>query len=196
MRRLTLATAIALTATAVAGPIPKGKPVAKVSNYFPCELYTKWEYECGKSSTVVEVTKVRHEKDCKIVTMTHTDPSTGAKSTSTYRVTTAGVREIGSENNRIALGLMLKFPQTAGDSWIEELDRLGTAVIVVREPTTVEVPAGKFKVIGTSLTVRGVQVDHLQLTNFYADGVGRVMTPAVRPGQPPSVLKKFSPPPK
>ena len=42
-------------------------------NYFPCELGTKWEYECGKEFTVFEVTKVRHENDCKIATFTITD---------------------------------------------------------------------------------------------------------------------------
>ncbi len=42
----------------------------------------------------------------------------------------------------------------------------------------------------------GVPASLLQLTNFYAEGIGRVMSPGAKLGQPAVVLKKFTPPPK
>ena len=40
--RLALLLAVGFASFATAAPIPKEPPTAKVPNYFPCELYTKW----------------------------------------------------------------------------------------------------------------------------------------------------------
>ena len=193
--RLAIALVVA-SAPLHAAPIPKEKPAAKVPNHFPCELYTKWEYECGKNTSVVEVTKVRHEKDCRIVTFTHTRPSDGTMGIQLCRVTKDGVWGLGSGKNADKESLMLRFPLKPGDTWTEEVRGLGKITSIVREPTTVEVPAGKFAVLGTSWTVQGVPAEVFNITEFYADGVGRVMTPPGRAGQAPILLKKFIPPPK
>jgi hypothetical protein len=189
--------AVLLTVTvSFAAPIPKEQPAAKVPNYFPCELGTKWEYECGKDFTVVEVTKVRHEKDCKIVTFTHARPSNGTKGERRYRVTKDAVYGIEEGRNGTEEGLALKLPPKDGDTWTMDARGLGTLVTVINGPEKTEVPAGKFDTLISSTTLRNTPINQFEIRDHYADGVGRVKTTGYRPDWSPSVLKKFTPPPK
>ncbi len=196
--RLAPLLAVGFAVCAIAAPIPKEQPAAKVPNYFPCALGTKWEYESGKDPIVVEVTRVRHEPDCKVVTFTHTWPAKSASIDLRYRVTKDAVYAFEKDGKVEVEMLVLKPAAKPGDEWVNVLPGhfADGATTTVREPTKVEVPAGKFDVIGTSVTLKGVPADLLQLTNFYAEGIGRVMSPGAKLGQPAMVLNKFTPPPK
>lgn len=187
-----------ISAQLTAAPIPKEAPKAKVPNYFPCELGTKWEYVSGKEPVVVEVTKVRYEPGSKIVTFTHTWQMQNASVDHRYRVTKDGSYYFQEDNQINGEMLVLKSDAKPGDRIANSMPGhfLDGAITTIREPMTVETPAGKFDVIGSSVTLNGVPADKFQITHFYADGVGLVLIPGGGRKTTSFELKKFTPPAK
>lgn len=185
-----------ISAQLTAAPIPKEAPKAKVPNYFPCELGTKWEYECENvGQTEMEVTKVRHEAKCKVVTITIQAAKRKATEEEVYLLNDRGVFRVLHPSLDPIQHPILHAGMKPGDEWDTYMEaKPGAGATRVAERETVKTIAGEFETIPTHLRIKRIPEAQLRISAFYAEGVGRVRMDDPFDGT--CLLKKFTPPTK
>lgn len=200
MTRSLVAVLIA-AAAATAAPAPPAKPPAKALNLYPLQAGNKWEYEVevgGQTQTAtMHVAKVEKVDGKELARLEAEVAGAPAGTTEHLAANEKGVfrhRFNGAEIDPPVC--LIQYPFKAGTTWETKM-AFGALNLEVKasagDPTTVEVPAGKFKAYPVQLETEqgGVKI---QTTYYFAEDVG-VVSQTFQVGETTVrlQLKKFTP---
>jgi len=184
----------------VLAPVPAADDKKK-PDYYPLTKGNKWEYRISINGKETDFTVELGDVVIK-------EGKQHAKGTIRF-----GSGEWTEENSSDEKGLymnamagekcdpprtVLKYPLKAGDTWTQKFkegDKDAEGKTTVREPETIEVPAGKFKAFPVDTVIKTGD-DTATATTWYAEGVGIVKMIVKSTPEPLAItleLKKFTP---
>lgn len=151
-----------------------GEDEVKDAEYYPLKVGTTWEYKRDGKSYTTKITK--HEKFNEVM-CAYIETTVGGAYIAHAKDGLTNFIPLGDDEPPMANRFM-KFPYKKGDTWNADDDKGNKDVrfthAYVYGEETVEVPAGKYKTIFTKTNKFNMGGKDMQMTVWYAKGVGMV----------------------